>query len=1466
MSSERTAKASDSTSLACPVNPESLGQIHTDTDTDTEWDVKVRQLTQELKQAKYELQSSRVHCRNLFELAPMGYFTIGSTGGIQEANLSASSLLNVDSNDLVGHPVADFILEEDHQAFNSLLKKLVESKQPVDCELRMLKKNGALIDVILSACSIVGDADEESVVCLALNDVTAQKLNRAALEKSKAFKQTILNSIADEIIVLDGNGVIVAVNQSWLKYGLDNGVAAGMTTPGTAIGSNYLDVSVSAEKLFSLNNGTDFGIDTGIRAVLAGRLPSFTVEYPCHSPQKQQWFSMNVTPMGESAQGGVVITQNDITQRVRLEQKQGDTLMRLQKIASLLPGMVFQYRLRPDGSSCFPYASEIFRDIYRISPQDVLEDASKMLALIHPDDLERVAESIQRSEQELSMWDQEYRVKFDDGTVRWLSGQSLPQREPDGGTLWHGYVSDVTVQKQVEEERLKAGALQSAIFNSANFSSIATDAKGVIQIFNVGAERMLGYMASEVLNKITPADISDPQELIVRAVKLSAELGALITPGFEALVFKAKRGLEDIYELTYIRKDGSRLPAVVSVTALRDDQEAIIGYLLIGTDNTARKQVEEERMKLDQRLRDQQFYTRSLIESNTDAIMTTDPVGIISDVNRQMELLTGCTRDELIGSPFKEHFTDPEMAQASIDLVLREKTVANYELTARALDGLETVVSFSASTFYDRKRRLQGVFAAARDVTERKRLDKVLLEKNSELECARSTADRANQAKSDFLANMSHEIRSPLNAILGLSYLLEESNLDLDVRSMVHKIRASGRMLLGLISDILDVSKIEAGQIVIEHEPFRLAEVMENLSAALNVAVGNKRIELIVAPPPSGVSTILGDALRLEQVLINLCSNAIKFTESGRVEVRIAVDSSATAKAMLRFCVLDTGIGIAPELQSQVFTAFTQADSSTTRRYGGTGLGLTICRQLVSLMGGEIGVKSTKGVGSEFWFTLPLQEARDADVLAPSRAGGLVALIAEVGAPEMRAVAGIAQGLGWQVTALDSGEAVLAHLLKCRGEKLPDIVVLDWKMQGKDGLATARAIRESVPQSACAIVIATTSSLSNLAAQPGVELVDAILHKPFTPKGLYNVAMQAQRRRAAAVGVLPILPQGPKEGLLGVRILIVDDSEINLDVARRILASQRALVFLAVNGQEAIEWLLAHENEVDLVLMDVQMPVMDGMEATRRLRRLPQFDDLPIVALTAGAFKSQHSAAKAAGMTHIVSKPFDVPSIIALIQRLRRRTGAPPLTEDPVSSTGVGVMDAARGVQICLDRQTYCENLHRFVAGYSDAVQEMNTCLVNGHRLAAAALAHKLCGVAANLAFPDTRRLAEEAGRILTTDGDAVHILAQLAVAIQRVVAAIEEFAPVLDAPDAPGAVVMTDDARLLLKNQFTRLLSVLDGDHPAPVKDLLTTLEQALPKASLAGIATCVRNFDFRGAEVCTLQLARDHGITLEE
>ena len=526
--------------------------------------------------------------------------------------------------------------------------------------------------------------------------------------------------------------------------------------------------------------------------------------------------------------------------------------------------------------------------------------------------------------------------------------------------------ADALKEGRRQEALLTAEALQNAIFNSANFSLIATDAKGVIQLFNVGAERMLGYAAAEVLNKITPADISDPQEVIARAKSLSVELATTIEPGFQALAFKASRGIEDIYELTYIRNDGSRFPAVVSVTALRDAANDIIGYLLIGTDNTVRKQVEADQEKLDQRLRDQQFYTRSLIESNIDALMTTDAKGILTDVNKQMEALTGCTRDELIGAPFKNYFTDPVGAEAGIKQVLTEGKVTNYELTARAWDGKETVVSYNATTFYDRARKLQGVFAAARDITERKRLDQALHEKNLELRSAKVVAEKANLSKSDFLSSMSHELRSPLNAILGFAQLMESDSPPptASQTESIGQILQAGWHLLKLINEILDLAKIESGKLSLSLEAVSLGEVMAECRGMVE-GQAQKRGILMTFPELDAVF-VHADQTRLKQVIINLLSNAIKYNcEQGKIEVTV----TASTPNRTRVSIQDTGAGLSPEDLAQLFQPFNRLGQESSAQEG-TGIGLVVAKQLTELMGGVIGVESTIGTGSVFWFEL----------------------------------------------------------------------------------------------------------------------------------------------------------------------------------------------------------------------------------------------------------------------------------------------------------------------------------------------------------------------------------------------------------------------------------------------------------------------------------------------------------------
>jgi PAS domain S-box-containing protein len=659
-------------------------------------------------------------------------------------------------------------------------------------------------------------------------------------------------------------------------------------------------------------------------------------------------------------------------------------------------------------------------------------------------------------------------------------------------------MEDVTPRKRAEEALLKAGALQSAIFNSANFSSIATDEKGVIQIFNVGAERMLGYTAAEVMNKITPADISDPQEVITRAKALSAELGTTITPGFEALVFKALRGIEDIYELTYIRKDGSRFPAIVSVTALRDASGGIIGYLLIGTDNTARKQVEAERMLLDQRVRDQQFYTRSLIESNIDALITTDPRGIITDVNKQMEALTGCTRDELIGAPFKEYFTDPERAEAGIKLVLGEGKVTDYELTARARDGKETVVSYNATTFHDRDRKLQGVFAAARDVTERKRYEQSL--------------QQANRAKSVFLANMSHEIRTPMNAILGFSQLMQrDQGLTPRQCQYLGTINRSGEHLLALINDILEMSKIEAGRTTLNPSTFDLLVLLKDLEMMFRVRTNEKKLSFSVEMIGTVPQYIVADINKLRQVFINVLGNAVKFTEHGGITLRVHVDrdGSTAPCPCLRVEVEDTGPGIAADEQEKLFRHFEQ--TKTGQQAGtGTGLGLAISREFVRLMGGDITVSSQVGKGSIFVVNLPLKEGEAEAVQASDEARHVLrlqpgqatcrVLVADDIEDNRQLLAQLLTPIGFEVRLATNGAEAVREFEQWR----PHLILMDFRMPEMDGDEAIRRIRATAGGKEPKIIAVTASAMDENRMDLMAIGADDFIGKPFREAELFQ--------------------------------------------------------------------------------------------------------------------------------------------------------------------------------------------------------------------------------------------------------------------------------------------------------------------------------------------------------------------------
>jgi PAS domain S-box-containing protein len=825
--------------------------------------------------------------------------------------------------------------------------------------------------------------------------------------------------------------------------------------------------------------------------------------------------------------------------------------------------------------------------------------------------------------------------------------------------------TDNTARKQAEEALLKAGALQMAIFNSANFSSIATDEKGVIQIFNVGAERMLGYAAIEVVDKITPADISDPQEIITRADTLSRELETKIAPGFDALIFKASRGIEDIYELTYIRKDGSRFPAVVSVTALRDAHEGIIGYLLIGTDNTARKRAEAEQEKLDQRLRDQQFYTRSLIESGIDALITTDPAGIISDVNKQMEALTGCTRDELIGSPFRNHFTDPERARAAITRVLSESKIMDYQLTARAWGGKETVVSFNATTFHDRNRILQGVLAAVRDITERKRFERTMQENNDELERAIAAAEKANLAKSSFLSNMSHEIRTPMNGVIGMTGILLDTLLNTEQRNLAETIASSGKALLGIINDILDFSKIEAGHLSLDVLDFDLRKVVEDNLEMMAAQAQAKGLALVGGVEPEVVTRLRGDPGRVHQLLTNLIGNAIKFTESGDVAIGVTSEWETETEILVRFEIQDHGIGISPETQARLFDAFVQADSSTSRKFGGTGLGLAICKRLAQAMNGDIGVESTPGEGSIFRVTLRFArqagsrtEPRQAHDFANVRV--LIVDDHETSRQYMQR-----QIAAWRMQGegASSGEEALARLLRAATEGVPfAIAVIDAQMRGMDNLELVRKINADPRISQTRLVLLTQFGRPIPSGVLKTVNIAGSCVKPARQSALFDCLLQA--KTPSETGGESLQPERVESRAIRIsrraeRVLVAEDNAVNQRVA---VGNLRKLGFhdaeVAANGSEVLAAL--EIKPYDIILMDCQMPELDGYETTRRIR-LAERDGsrVWIIAMTANVMVGDREKCFAAGMDDYVGKPLTGGELRAALERFPAKAVKP---------------------------------------------------------------------------------------------------------------------------------------------------------------------------------------------------------------
>ena len=636
---------------------------------------------------------------------------------------------------------------------------------------------------------------------------------------------------------------------------------------------------------------------------------------------------------------------------------------------------------------------------------------------------------------------------------------------------------------------------------------------------------------------------------------------------------------------------------------------------------------------------------RTLIEHAPSAMFVIGGDGRIETVNVEGERCFGYARADIVGQPFTA------LVPAAATLAAAS-AVLDW---GQRRDGSRFPVELNFSpvdTDLGTK-----VLAVVADITVRHRLGQEIAARSVELERERDRAQAANRAKSEFVANMSHEIRTPMNAVLGMIYLLGNSRLSEEQRKYLNMLRASGQSLLGILNDVLDFSKIEAGEMSVDSVEFELDQVFNAVAATMTMSAGSKELELAIGIGPDVPRLLQGDPARLQQVLVNLSGNAIKFTEAGEVAVQVALAARTGAQATLRFDVSDTGIGMSEQEQGKLFAPFAQADGSITRRYGGTGLGLAISRRLVNLMGGEISVRSAPGKGSCFTFTLPVQVLAERGGEARLDAlGKLRVLVADDNATSRSCVVEMVHSWGWQADAVDSCDAAVDAVAGRRAAGEPyDLVLCDWTMPGMDGQSALAALRAAaggarLPQIVMVNAFAQARADANAKA-------DGMLIKPITSSSLFNAVHEALVEPAQR-SVVAATAAGTHAGrLAGMRLLLVEDNALNQIVAKGILEGMGARVETMGDGRQAVDHLRT-ERGYDVVLMDVQMPVMDGYTATRLVRAELGLT-LPVIAMTAGVTVAERELCTSAGMDDFIGKPLDIAQMLAVLERVRARAGEP---------------------------------------------------------------------------------------------------------------------------------------------------------------------------------------------------------------
>ncbi|WP_053076795.1 PAS domain-containing hybrid sensor histidine kinase/response regulator [Caenimonas sp. SL110] len=836
---------------------------------------------------------------------------------------------------------------------------------------------------------------------------------------------------------------------------------------------------------------------------------------------------------------------------------------------------------------------------------------------------------------------------------------------------------------------------------------------------NPAACKHLGYPPQELLGlHLTDFDVK---------FQVSQDL-----PLVNAALSELRRPLT--METRHRRKDGTLRDMEVTVFLAQSAGNAM--YICSVKDITAQKRAEAERNK-------QEATLEALINSISDLIVYKDREGRYIRCNTAFAAMVGRPVDELRG------LTASDLYPADVAARVRETDERTMTLLREqsseewigSFDGHRTLYDTVTSPLWDEDGNAQGVLAISRDVTARRK-------EEEELRRAKEIAEDATRMKSDFLANMSHEIRTPMNAIIGLSHLVLKTDLTERQRDYIAKVQTSGKHLLGLINDILDFSKVEAGKLDLEQADFELQNLLDTTGSLIGEKSHAKGLELVFEVAPDVPAHLTGDSLRLGQILLNYANNAVKFTEKGEIVVSVRASERTATSVLLHFRVRDTGIGLTAEQRSRLFQSFSQADTSTTRRFGGTGLGLAISKRLAELMGGEVGVESEFGKGSTFWFSarVGIGAAAQRDLMPNPDLRGRRALVVDDNDHARAVITDMLKGMTFMASAASTGAGAIEEVRRAAAAGSPyDVVYLDWRMPGMDGMETARRIRSLGLQSTPIFLMVTAHGREEVIKEATSAGIQNVLVKPVNASVLFDTTMDVLggRRHAgtARIESAVVAPDDRIAQRRGARLLLVEDNDINQQVARELLEDAGFVVDVADNGLVAFE--KASTSPYDLVFMDMQMPVMDGLTCTRQIRKLARLKHLPIVAMTANAMEQDRRRCMEAGMDDFLVKPIDPDAMRAILVRWiqPRQASAAVVPGLPAAATGadgipVGIagLDTALGLTRMMNKKPlYLAMLKRYLAGQQHIARDIRAALSAGDVETALRHAHTSKAVAGNI-------------------------------------------------------------------------------------------------------------------------------------